>query len=224
MSGSKRNMEMEIEDLSKKAKFYSDKLEKAKIELEKKKTVDFDNFVEIMKSDSCTLCSEPLVDCVDNIGSGISSYECECSRQRIVHVKCWTRDFRCSCGVMAIATLCRSNATIGDIIYSRNMVRQMAISASSIEDTIEEIAYPEYLNSIQNLQILMRETPGIPSRLTECVNSIYNESQGVSTKIDRVFRDSNVIYGKTYSCCNKLNSVINSGGYELDGSDSDFSA
>lgn len=227
MSGSKRDMELEINDLEKKAKFYSDKLENAKIELEKKKTVDFDNFIEVMKSDSCTLCSESLMDCVDHIGRGIGSYECECSRQRIVHVKCWTRDFRCSCGVMAISPV-STCGSVSDVKSSINTVKQMATCASSVEDIIEEMYYPEYLDSIRNLQTLIRETPGIPSRLMGCVNSICNESSSIGENIDRIFREAKVIYGQTNRCCNKLNTILNSGSSSrldgLDDSDSDYSA
>ena len=238
MSGSKRCMEREIEDLEKKAKFYSEKLEKAKFELKKKKTEDLDKFVEVIRSDSCTLCSEPLVDCIDHIGKGISSYECECSRQRIVHVQCWSRDFRCSCGVMAIAPDSKaksvSKSTVDDFIDSRDVVRKIASSASSMEEIIEYMDYPDQLDSIKNLQRLMRETPGIPSHLIQCVNLICEDSRDINANIDRLFRQSKIIYGESNMCCNKLNTAISSISSDsgevssisnlLGDSDSDFSA
>jgi len=205
MSGCKRSMEEEINSLEKKARFYSEKLEKAKLELEKKKNIEFNNFVEVMRSDSCTICSEPLADCVDNIGRrGISSYKCECSRQRIVHTKCWTRDFRCSCRVMAIAPFAGdvlSNSMTDDIACSRDIAIHIGNSADSIEGIIGDMEYVDQVDSITSLQRMMMETPGIPSHLIECINSIGIESRDINMKMDRILREAKVIYAKSNRCC-----------------------
>lgn len=80
---------------------YSEKLEKAQEELRNAKTKEFEIFLKVMSWDICFLRGEDLVDCVGFIDTGICSYKCECSRQCIVHSKCWTRSFKRTCEVEA---------------------------------------------------------------------------------------------------------------------------
>lgn len=64
--------------------------------LEKKKK--FDAFVDALYSDSCMICRSDLRDCVGEPHMAIVSYECGCSKLRVVHLGCCTRTFRCACG------------------------------------------------------------------------------------------------------------------------------
>ena len=72
------------------------KYAKAKAELEKKKK--FENTIKEIFAGSCLICSEDLADCVDSGNMSISSYDCRCTKKRVVHTSCWNRDFKCACG------------------------------------------------------------------------------------------------------------------------------
>lgn len=69
---------------------------KAKAEMEKKRK--FEKAARELLSESCIICSEDLVNCVESGDMSISSYKCRCTKKRVVHTTCWHRDFKCSCG------------------------------------------------------------------------------------------------------------------------------
>ena len=70
-------------------------LEMQELQAEKKK---FDDFVDTMHSETCMLCRSGLRECVGEPYMAVVSYECACSKLRVVHLGCWTKPFRCSCG------------------------------------------------------------------------------------------------------------------------------
>ena len=55
-----------------------------------------EKLVNALEVSTCMLCSEELSGCIRE-NMSISCYQCRCSTQRIVHTKCWTRSFLCSC-------------------------------------------------------------------------------------------------------------------------------
>lgn len=95
------------------------------------KKIKIDNFVDVITSDTCFLCSEDLSDCIDSIGDGISSYKCRCTRQRIVHSKCWTQEFKCTCGVEAVPSV-----GTGDL--NSRVKKEVEDSYSAIHDSLEK--------------------------------------------------------------------------------------
>ena len=93
ISGTKRDASQIQEEVT----LLSMKLEVAKERLARQKKIE--KLVDALQCTTCMICSEELVDCIQEDMS-ISCYECRCSTQRVVHTKCWTRSFRCSCREM----------------------------------------------------------------------------------------------------------------------------
>lgn len=74
------------------------KLEMQELQAELAEKKRFDEFVDIMHSETCMLCRSGLRECVGKPYMAVVSYECACSKIRVVHLGCWTKPFRCSCG------------------------------------------------------------------------------------------------------------------------------
>lgn len=102
----KLSLEEQIEVLTKKIKRHEtivrdsySEMEDLEDQLEKKRRLDA--FIEMMTSDSCVICSRDLSECIGNPNMALVSYECDCNRPRVVHLGCFTREFRCCCSVIA---------------------------------------------------------------------------------------------------------------------------
>lgn len=94
-------------------------LDGLKIQLKRKQRLD--DFIKTMTSDSCVICSRDLSECIGEPNMGLVSYECECNRPRLVHLGCFTREFRCCCSVFAKIDLKSSagksvNVTVSEVV------------------------------------------------------------------------------------------------------------
>ena len=101
-----------------------------KAELEKKKR--FDTFIQMVSEEQCMICSIDLDDCLGQPNMAFASYECDCSKTRVLHLGCWTREFKCVCGQIAIPRL---KSSLG---------RDVSVSVEEITDTESE-SEPELL-------------------------------------------------------------------------------
>ena len=84
-------------DMQKEVDLLTTQLEAAKKGLRESATREkLEKLVGALQDSTCIVCSEDLSGCIAEDMS-ISTYECRCSTQRIVHSKCWARSFLCSC-------------------------------------------------------------------------------------------------------------------------------
>lgn len=102
----KRKAEDNICSLSKRVKEQEEILHKYKKELldaknELQRKNDLKDFFETVSSSQCMICNEPILGCIGTRSMGLTSYDCECSKARMIHLGCFTYDFKCVCGVQA---------------------------------------------------------------------------------------------------------------------------
>lgn len=108
ISAGKRPLSLEdqITNLQKKIRRHESIVEDSYSELgileeQLKKKERLDAFIDMMSSDSCVICSRDLSECIGEPDMALVSYECNCKKTRVVHLGCFTREFRCCCSVIA---------------------------------------------------------------------------------------------------------------------------
>lgn len=100
------SLEDQVSNVEKKIRRHESIVEDAYLELsilsdQLKKKQKLDAFIETMTSESCVICSRDLSDCIGEPNMALVSYECDCNKRRVVHLGCFTREFRCCCSVFA---------------------------------------------------------------------------------------------------------------------------
>lgn len=195
-TGTKRTLDQDVSDMSKKVKMHEDKLDALRKELEKlERKRDLEKFIEIMSSDTCTLCSEDLIQCVGEIGGGIQSYKCDCSRQRIVHTKCWTREFQCSCGVKAVPHVCEGSRNLRKNVNSAYKYIKDAISynGKNVYEEIRTMDFESYEKQMLEFFRDIGECNEIPEHLKSRVDFLRHETEQNKLALDDISGASVVV-------------------------------
>lgn len=187
--GSKRkaseSVESKITALEKKAKMAEEQAQKFRseiLELEKRKKVE--NFVETLSSISCMICNEDIVDCIESDDMSISSYKCKCSIRRIIHSKCWEKEFRCACGEIKqppnSKNVACSVATLRDIFSVSKRVSTYLMCFSINCENISRCAdlLSEELE-MEELKKVIKEIQHYKNLVIEHMNSILENSDEV---------------------------------------------
>lgn len=189
--GVKRELSLEdqIEELTKKARREelaleksNKKLEDMRVELEKKKR--FDQFFETMSNGTCVLCSDDLSGCIGSIGQGISSYECSCTLERIVHTKCWKHQFRCSCGELQRPHASNSMSHVAEVVHVYNGVVLTKRSLGTVSLAVTGLTSRSIAikRSIAELENKARSTPMLPSVILSLIENAGREALQVAER------------------------------------------
>lgn len=152
------DMEISVENLTKRmrrqermVKMTRIELDKMKEALEKKKNVE--KFMETMTSGSCVICSDSFIAGIESgdRSLGFTTYKCRCSTARFVHIGCFTRSFKCACG---------SDASIKSKSASG---RDVSVVVSERRDIIREIDLEVENNGISAFDLMSSDDDSIPS-------------------------------------------------------------
>lgn len=217
----KRAIEQDMEEFSKKAKMYSEKLEEAKAK--KQKYEELEKFIDVMASKSCTICSEDLIDCVENIGEGLSSYVCNCTFQRVVHTKCWERNFKCACGIVAISNKPFSDdvsdSTKEKVEKAYSSSEKVYDRANKIREQIDDVMdYENHFEDINDLKVLIEACPGISSRIIRSVGKVLSDSKRIRDSVTKIDSFLIGVVAHNEKCQNHLQDI---GMVNIDDSGSD---
>lgn len=99
----KRKAEDNICNLSKRVKEQEEILHQYKKELfDAKNDLKRKNDIKDFFDSQCIICNEPILGCIGTRSMGLTSYYCECSKAKMVHLGCFTSSFKCVCGIQAI--------------------------------------------------------------------------------------------------------------------------
>lgn len=188
-AGVKRELSLEdqIEELTKKARREelalertNVRLEDMRVELEKKKR--FDQFIETMSNGTCVLCSSDLSDCIGSIGQGISSYQCSCTQERIVHTKCWKHQFRCSCGELQKPRSYTAMGHVAEVEDVHSSVSCGAVLLGAASSAVIRATGRSYgvKRSITELENKARSTPMLPSAIVSLIENVGREALEVA--------------------------------------------
>lgn len=167
-----------------------------------RKALKIEQLGNALRDTTCVICSEELSECILSDMS-LCCYECRCSTPRVVHTKCFTRSFRCSCSKMLQSPAESNKRAMQPVLHKLDFVTTMGmLMTSNLESAKMDI---KRLGDL--LSNLSSKTP---EEVTTTFNAVKSSFPGIADKVSLMTNEAS----SSLSTLKEL-------GYENDSDDDD---